>query len=88
MPKWVRRTNSEADWWSSVGIFTKEDVDISEAEGWVKEWSAVSRIDELEIPLKLVSAALRWMGDRDRAHLLELPAEQREVLMNLLDRDD
>ena len=40
--------------------------------------------DELGIPLSLLKAARDWKHDRDRAHLLRLPREQREILVSLL----
>lgn len=67
----------------SIPLFVPESVDQKRAEAWVEDWSA-SGSEQLEIPLNLLKAAQGWKEDRDRAHLLRLPLEQREVLSPLL----
>jgi hypothetical protein len=34
--------------------------------------------------MRLLQAASAWKRDRDRSHLLDLPPEQREILVDLL----
>ena len=57
------------------------------AEAWNRAWQKAGR-DEgreaLEIPLRLLDAAVRWREKRDDAVLLSLPAEERPILEELL----
>ena len=69
----------------STPLLLKDNVGQSAAESWKEEWEAAAEgHTELEIPLELLRAAVAWKGDRDKAHLLALPSEQREILMQLL----
>ncbi len=55
------------------------------AERWRDAWreAAVGK-DELEIPIRLLDAAVKWREKRDRKHLLALAIEERRVLETLL----
>lgn len=72
---------------SSIGLMSGDDVSFAQVDSWTEDWLAARRIDELEIPLQMLSAARDWKRDRDRSHLLELPAEQRAIVAGLLESD-
>jgi tetratricopeptide (TPR) repeat protein len=69
---------------TSIPLFVGDDVDQRAANAWVDDWSQAPPVPELEIPLRLLEAARAWKRDGDRAHLVALPAEQREILVRLL----
>lgn len=69
---------------ASIALFAGEEVPQQAADAWVDDW-AQAKAPELEIPLRLTEAARMWKRDRDRAHLLALPVEQREVVRQLLE---
>jgi tetratricopeptide (TPR) repeat protein len=71
---------------STVPLFVDSEISETQAEAWVGHWAAAPAGSELEIPLDILRAALAWKRDRDRAHLLALPSEQREILAGLLTR--
>lgn len=73
---------------TSISTLAASHVSLERAEAWIEDWSSLSAGSELEIPLNLLRATLGWKRDRDRAHLLELPAEQREILIPLLRIED
>jgi tetratricopeptide (TPR) repeat protein len=55
------------------------------AERWNAAWQAAGKNKPaLEIPLRLLNAAVRWRKQPDRRVLLSLPAEERHVLEELL----
>lgn len=68
---------------SSIPLFIDEDAEESDAEAWVEAWADI-QAPGIEIPLSMMRAALAWKRDHDRAHLLELPLEQRQILIDLL----
>ncbi len=68
----------------TVSLFVDDHVSEAAATNWLDEWTAATSPTELEIPLSILRAALRWKVDHDRAHLLSLPAEQREILVQIL----
>lgn len=70
----------------TIPLLVEDNVSQSDAEAWLASWS-VEPAPELEIPLRMVRAAVAWKRDRDRAHLLALPTEQRQILIGLLDVD-
>jgi tetratricopeptide (TPR) repeat protein len=71
----------------SIPPLMDEDVSQKDAESWAEEWEAAGAGHvELEIPLEILRAAVAWKKDRDKAHLLTLPVEQREILTQLLPR--
>lgn len=72
----------------TVPLFVDEEVSETKAASWLEEWTAATSSAELDIPLSILRAALRWKGDHDRAHLLSLPAEQREILVQMLMPDE
>jgi len=72
----------------SVRWMADSEVSVQEADAWIADWRAARRADDLEIPLKLLEAAAKWKKDRDRSHLLDLPPEQREILIDLLSSDE
>ncbi len=69
---------------SSIALFAAADVGIRETDSWVEDWTDAPAVAELEIPLNVLEAARKWKHDKDRAHLLALPSEQREILIGLL----
>ncbi|HEU5062017.1 MAG TPA: tetratricopeptide repeat protein [Solirubrobacterales bacterium] len=68
----------------SAAWLADPDVPLEEAEAWVDAWAGAREVEELQIPLRLLRAAAAWKKDQDRAHLLALPPEQREILVGLL----
>jgi tetratricopeptide (TPR) repeat protein len=61
-----------------------ETVAQEEVDGWVENWRQA--LTDAEIPLQMLAAAGAWKRDRDQAHLLALPPEQREILLEMLPR--
>jgi tetratricopeptide (TPR) repeat protein len=70
---------------ASIPLFVDDEAGQPEAEAWVEAWAHGAQNLDLDIPLDLMRAALAWKRDRDRAHLLGLPPEQREILIDLLE---
>ena len=68
---------------SSVPAVVDEASSEADAEAWVAAWAAAPA-EELEIPVTILRAARKWKSDHDRTHLLSLPSEQREILIDLL----
>jgi len=73
---------------STIPDFVSGDIDLGKAERWVDDWLSAPADDELEIPFAMLRAALGWKRDRDRSHLLALPPEQREILIELLEESE
>jgi Flp pilus assembly protein TadD len=73
---------------SSIPLFVDDSVSQQKADSWVGDWSNAPPATGLEIPLNMLEAARAWKRDRDKAHLLALPPEQREILVNLLTERD
>jgi len=69
----------------TVRSMADPEVNAEMANAWAMDWRAAHQVDDLAIPLKLLEAAAKWKKDRDRSHLLDLPPEQREILVDLLD---
>lgn len=71
----------------SVSLLLDVGTTQAKAEAWFEAWRAGGEgHEELTVALAIVQAAVRWKADGDRAHLLALPAEQRAVLVELLDQ--
>jgi tetratricopeptide (TPR) repeat protein len=70
---------------TSISSISGPGVDVEVAEAWVHGWLDVPEILDLEIPKRMLRAALGWKKDRDRTHLMALPLEQRRILTELLD---
>lgn len=68
----------------SANWFAVSKIDVEMADAWVGAWAAGREVEGLQIPLRMLRAAVEWKKDQDRAHLLALPPEQREILMGLL----
>ncbi|HWJ50577.1 MAG TPA: helix-turn-helix domain-containing protein [Solirubrobacteraceae bacterium] len=68
----------------SILQIAEQRVNQQEADAWVEDWESASTSPELEIPLRMLKAACEWKRDGDRAHLLALPPEQRDILVGLL----
>jgi DNA-binding MarR family transcriptional regulator len=67
------------------------DPEISEtsADLWNAAWSAAgSRHDDMEVPLRLLDAAVRWKRNPDRRILLALPEEERRILQEILPKQE
>jgi tetratricopeptide (TPR) repeat protein/DNA-binding MarR family transcriptional regulator len=73
---------------AAIPKLASEEINLERAEVWVDDWLSTPAGDELRIPFALVQAALGWKRDRDRSHLLALPPEQREILIELLEEDE
>jgi tetratricopeptide (TPR) repeat protein len=69
---------------STISHLAESAVGVDAADEWSADWAAGDQVEELTIPLRMVRAAVAWKRDRDRSHLLDLPAEQREILVDLL----
>ena len=69
---------------STVALLLAPGVSQQEADDWIDDWTAHSG-EGLAIPLDLLRAARDWKRDNDRAHILRLPQEQREIVMTLID---
>lgn len=69
---------------ASIPLFVDDEARQPEAEAWVEAWARGAQDLDQDIPLDLMRTALAWKRDRDRAHLLGLPPEQREILIDLL----
>lgn len=69
---------------SSIAWMAGSDVDLEKANFWVLGWTRVGDVEALQIPMRLLRAAIAWKKDHDRSHLLALPPEQREILVDLL----
>lgn len=67
-----------------ISLLLLPDVEQAEADTWLAEWIAAPAREELDIPRRVLAAAVAWKRDRDRRHLLELPLEQREILIEML----
>lgn len=70
---------------ASISWIADSEVDIESAEAWVADWTKAEEIEDLQIPMRLLRTAVAWKKDRDRSHLLALPHEQREILVDLLE---
>jgi tetratricopeptide (TPR) repeat protein len=68
----------------SAAWLAESETSPGKAEAWVAAWASAPEVEELQIPLRMLSAAREWKKDQDRAHLLVLPPEQREILIGLL----
>jgi len=61
------------------------DATIGLAVDWLNSWEVAAQgHEELEIPVRLLRAAVEWKHKPDRRILLGLPAEERKVLEELL----
>lgn len=69
----------------SISLFLDEAVTQERADAWVEDWAAAP-FAYADIPVRMLEAARAWKGDRDQAHLLALPPEQRAILLELLPR--
>jgi tetratricopeptide (TPR) repeat protein len=69
---------------ATIPLLLGVEVGQAEAEAWLADWAAAPGGEELEIPRHMLAAAVAWKHDRNRAHLLELPPEQREILIGML----
>lgn len=69
----------------SIRISLSADVSGESAESWLAMWreAAGDRV-ELQLPLRLLDAAVRFRKTRDQRVLLELPSEERALLQELM----
>lgn len=68
---------------ASIPLLLEADVGQRDVDAWVEDWTQARRAG-LEVPLRMLAAAQAWKRDRDQAHLLALPPEQRRILIDLL----
>jgi tetratricopeptide (TPR) repeat protein len=67
--------------------FGAEAAPVAVVDRWLAFWQRAASDTtrpELEIPTSMMAAAVAWMRDGDEAHLLTLPAEQRTILIELI----
>lgn len=70
---------------ASIRTLRNADVTPSIALSWWETWGELVRErKELELPLRLLGAAARYMDQRDIRHLLALPIEERRIVEPLL----
>jgi tetratricopeptide (TPR) repeat protein len=69
---------------STIPVIAAAGVADEAARSWLEVWQEAPASASLAIPLGMVAATVRWKEDRDRAHLMNLPQEQREILTELL----
>lgn len=72
----------------SIPIFMSEMVSDKAAQVWLEMWQELaSNYDELQIPLRLLDAAVRYREKRDQRVLLSLAIEERKLLEQVLGID-
>lgn len=60
----------------------------SRFDAWLSAWEhAGAEYEGLEIALSVMRAATEWKRDGDQRHIVALPPEQREILIDLLEVD-
>jgi hypothetical protein len=60
----------------------------SAAESWLSAWETASNEGpELNVPLRLLAAAVEWKKNKSPRALLALPIEERRILESLLPRE-
>jgi tetratricopeptide (TPR) repeat protein len=52
---------------------------------WIIRWASAA-VEESEVPIGMAQAAVEFARTQNRAHLLALPSEQREIVIELLER--
>ena len=61
----------------------------SQAEKWLAAWQSVpNEGTELEIPVRILAAAVEWKKTRDVRALLALPIEERRILESMLPKPE
>ncbi len=69
----------------AIPILFEPSITDEAAEVWLEAWKANSEGKKaLEIPIRLLSAAVEWKKTRNRKALLKLPIEERKILETLL----
>jgi FliA/WhiG family RNA polymerase sigma factor len=69
----------------SISAVLESRVSQSVAEEWLRAWQTASQqMAEMEIPLRLLAAAVEWKETRSIRALLALPIEERRILESLL----
>ena len=70
---------------ASIPAVLEEGVSQSVAEAWLAAWQAArSEGEELEIPVRILAAAVEWKRTQNVRALLALPIEERRILESLL----
>jgi tetratricopeptide (TPR) repeat protein len=72
---------------ASIAWMADPSSTVERSDSWADAWLSAPEIDDLKIPMRLLRAGAGWKRDRDRAHLLDLPVEQRKILVGLLEGD-
>jgi tetratricopeptide (TPR) repeat protein len=73
---------------ASLNVALDAKAPVAIVDRWLAFWqraAANPARPELEIPTAIMIAAVAWKRDGDEAHLLALPAEQRTILVELID---
>ena len=74
---------------ASIERLTAPTIASATKRAWVEIWqSLVGEKSEFQIPIRLLKAAVEYSESKDERVLLELPSEERRVLMPLLGRKE
>jgi hypothetical protein len=69
----------------SIPTILSADVSQSVAEAWQRAWQSVRETEpELDIPVRMLAAAVEWKKTRSVQVLMSLPIEERRILESLL----
>jgi tetratricopeptide (TPR) repeat protein len=69
----------------SISALIERDVSQRRAEAWLAAWQTAGEgKPEMEIPLRLLAAAVAWKSARDVRALLALPIEERRILEQII----
>lgn len=70
---------------STINLFISDEIDDRSIERWINKWNDIAHeIDEFALPLTIMDAASRYLKIRDKRVLLELPEEERSILLEIL----
>ena len=73
----------------SIPAVLDNPISQSVAEAWLAAWQAArGEGEELEIPLRILAAAVEWKRTRSIRALMTLPIEERRILESLLPKRD
>jgi len=69
----------------SILNISRHHVTQKAADEWLAAWQSVAHLGaELEIPLRLLGAAVEWKRTQDVRVLMVLPIEERRILVEML----
>lgn len=74
---------------ASLGLAARATFDANAAEAWAATWRGLAdSYRDLELPSRLLTAAVRYRQTGDRRSLLDLAAEEREIVEKILEHGD